>query len=144
MGNLFVPGGLFSISRDIVVGGKIAFHQGEQVTIESITPNPQRPDSKYVVMSTTLNQRFQLKAEDMLLAVETAQDSPLQSTCATCGTSFDPTYKFCPSCGANTETTAQAPAAAPPQVAAPAQIVQPPEPVAVSSEGFPPSVMSTV
>lgn len=48
------------IKRDIVVGGTVAFFEGQQVVIEDVSPNPQRPEYKYVVLSIKLGRRFQL------------------------------------------------------------------------------------
>jgi len=53
------------IARDITIGGKVAFREGERVTVEGVAPHPQMPDHKYVVLSSALQKRFQLKAEDI-------------------------------------------------------------------------------
>jgi len=54
-----------AITQDIIIGGKVAFRTGERVTVEQVAPNAQMPDNKYVVFSTILRQRFQLKAENL-------------------------------------------------------------------------------
>ena len=59
------PGSSCAITQDIVIGGKVAFRTGERVTVEQVVPNVQMPDNKYVVFSTILRQRFQLKAENL-------------------------------------------------------------------------------
>jgi len=54
-----------AIAHDITIGGKVAFRAGEQVKVERIVPHPQLSDNKYVVLSNAMQQRFQLKAEDL-------------------------------------------------------------------------------
>lgn len=75
------------IAEDILVDGKVAFSSGEQVFVEEISPNSKRPEYKYVVNSTMLNQRFQLREEDFVqvarspLAEEPVENpAPLKST----------------------------------------------------------------
>ncbi|MHB8894313.1 MAG: hypothetical protein ACYC99_03930 [Candidatus Geothermincolia bacterium] len=53
------------VARDIDVGGAIAFRQGEQVVIEAVEPNPERPEYKYVVYSSLMMRRYQLRDEDL-------------------------------------------------------------------------------
>lgn len=53
------------ITHDIVVAGDTAFREGERVTVDQVAPHPQMPANKYVVSSTRLQQRFQLKGEDL-------------------------------------------------------------------------------
>lgn len=53
------------ITRDIAVGGALAFRRGEAVTIENIDPNPRRPEFRYVVYSRSLQRRFQLSDADL-------------------------------------------------------------------------------
>jgi len=56
------------IKRRIVVeGGQVAFEAGEQVTVESVQPNPQNPAYKYVVFSSRLQKRYQLSDDDIQL-----------------------------------------------------------------------------
>ncbi len=54
------------ISHDILVNGQVAFRRGEAVAIESVNPDPGRPEYKYVVTSITLNQKFRLSDQDIL------------------------------------------------------------------------------
>lgn len=53
------------VSREITVGGKLAFNEGEVVTVEKIDPNRDRPQYMYVVKSPSLGKRLQLRAEDL-------------------------------------------------------------------------------
>lgn len=53
------------ITHDIIIGGLVAFGAGEHVTVEQIAPHAQMPENKYVVLSTTMQQRFQLKATNL-------------------------------------------------------------------------------
>ena len=54
------------VSRDIPVGDQVAFRKGEQVLVEDISPNPERPECKYVVLSKNLQKRFQLSENDII------------------------------------------------------------------------------
>jgi uncharacterized OB-fold protein len=53
------------IRRDIMVGGLLAFKKDEWVNIESESPDPERPECKYVVLSRALNRRFLLSDTDL-------------------------------------------------------------------------------
>jgi hypothetical protein len=55
----------YTVARDITIGGKLAFEEGETVTVEKVDPNPSRPDFKYVVQSRLLGRRYQLAARDL-------------------------------------------------------------------------------
>ena len=55
------------IQRDIIIGGAVAFKAGERVQVEAESPDPQRPDYKYVVLSKTLSKRFRLSDLDLFL-----------------------------------------------------------------------------
>ena len=61
------------ISHDIVVENQYAFRQGEQVVVERISPNPQRPEYRYVVVSVTLQKRFQLSDANLAFIQQSAQ-----------------------------------------------------------------------
>jgi len=54
-----------TITHDIQVGDELAFHEGEAVQIESISPDPNRPEYKFIVLSKTLNKRFRLSDGDI-------------------------------------------------------------------------------
>jgi hypothetical protein len=53
------------IQRDITISGAVAFKAGERVEIELESPDPQRPECRYVVLSKVLNQRFRLSDLDL-------------------------------------------------------------------------------
>jgi len=59
------PGDVCTVSRDIVIAGRVAFAGGEQVLVEAVVPNVERPSFRYVVLSRVLDQRFQLSDADM-------------------------------------------------------------------------------
>ena len=53
------------IKREILVSGIVAFTRNQQVTVEKVDPNPERPQFKYVVYSRDLERRFQLTDNDI-------------------------------------------------------------------------------
>jgi len=53
------------VTRDIDIGGATAFTRGEQVTIERVEPNPERPEYKHVVFSRLTGRWYQLRDEDL-------------------------------------------------------------------------------
>lgn len=59
------PGSRCIVTRDIQVGGQFAFTRDEQVVVEDVSPNPQQPESKYIVYSQRLQQRYQLSDLDL-------------------------------------------------------------------------------
>ena len=68
-----------TIKRQVIVeGGKVAFEAGEQVEIESVQPNAQRPEYKYVVFSSRLQKRFQLSDNDVQPAPQMPPPQPVQ------------------------------------------------------------------
>jgi len=65
MEGAFYPGQHYSIKRDILVGGQVAFHAGQPVVLVKISTNPQRPEYQFVVYSEALGTSFQLRADDL-------------------------------------------------------------------------------
>ncbi len=63
-----------TVTRDITIGGELAFEEGETVTVEKVDPNPAKPDYRYVVRSRLLGSLYQLREKDLVPAVETAPD----------------------------------------------------------------------
>lgn len=57
-------GQVWQITNDIDIGGTIAFTRGEQVTIASSEPNPQRPEYRHTVYSRLTGNWYQLRDED--------------------------------------------------------------------------------
>jgi hypothetical protein len=53
------------ITHDIKIGDQLAFTAGEQIQIESISPDPNQPENKYIVLSKNLNKRFRLSDGDI-------------------------------------------------------------------------------
>lgn len=54
-----------TVLHDVVIGGAVAFKAGEAVHIEQVSPDPQRPQYKYVVVSRKLAKRFRLSDDDL-------------------------------------------------------------------------------
>ena len=54
-----------NITHDVIVGEQVAFRTGEIVIVEGVSPNPERPEYKYVVTSNTLKRKFQLSDSDL-------------------------------------------------------------------------------
>lgn len=61
---MFNSSSFCTVTHDIMIEGRMAFRAGERVIIQTVSPNQQRPEYKYVVMSAKLGQRFQLREED--------------------------------------------------------------------------------
>ena len=58
---------VFGVMRlEIVVEGPIAFHERELVQVESVEPDSDRPESKYVVRSRSLDRQFRLSDRDLM------------------------------------------------------------------------------
>jgi hypothetical protein len=70
-------GSSYKITHDIVIGDQVAFRSGETVVVEDISPSPQKPEYQYVVLSQSLNQRFQLRDIDI---TEIAPSAPYPVT----------------------------------------------------------------
>lgn len=71
-----------NISRDIIIEDQTAFTRGQSVVVEGISPNPSRPDYKYVIYSPHLQKRFQLSDNDVFPAAvpePEASTSPQQA-----------------------------------------------------------------
>lgn len=62
---MFNSSSFCTVTHDIMIEGRMAFRAGERVIIQTVSPNQQRPEYKYVVMSAKLGQRFQLREEDL-------------------------------------------------------------------------------
>lgn len=58
------------IIHDIKIGGQLAFKADERLEIESVSPDPNRPDYKYVVLSRSLNKRFRLSDRNLSISTE--------------------------------------------------------------------------
>jgi hypothetical protein len=69
-------GTVCQITHDIIVEGQVAFRAGENVSVESISPNPQRPEYMYVVTSSSLQKKFQLSDGDLMTVAPTFQPPP--------------------------------------------------------------------
>ena len=65
MRKTFSPGDLGSIKKSIHIKGELAFRKGERVRIERISPNPERPEYRYVVFSVVLQKFLELSERDL-------------------------------------------------------------------------------
>ena len=59
------PGDKCFVTRKIERNGQVAFTKNQPVIIDSISPNPQAPNYKYIVYSRRLYQKFQLSDADI-------------------------------------------------------------------------------
>ena len=60
------PGTNVTVAVDILVEGVLTFAAGEQVTVQQVAPNPQRPEYKYTVFSAKTNKWFMLRDADIM------------------------------------------------------------------------------
>ncbi|MFH1149381.1 MAG: N-acetylmuramoyl-L-alanine amidase [Actinomycetota bacterium] len=73
MDEQITPGHPCIITKDVMVGERLAFARGESVVVERVVPNAERPRFRYVTYSPRLNLRFQLSdAEIDMMAPATA------------------------------------------------------------------------
>ncbi|MHB8895683.1 MAG: hypothetical protein ACYC99_10985 [Candidatus Geothermincolia bacterium] len=72
----YPQGSVVTVAADVMVNGVPAFARGEQVTIQQVAPNPQRPEYKYTVYSARLSQWYQLRDQDILAQGQAAQPAP--------------------------------------------------------------------
>ncbi len=61
------PGTAVTIASDVVANGAVMFAGGEQVTVQQVSPNPERPEYKYVVYSARSNSWFTLREADFVV-----------------------------------------------------------------------------
>jgi hypothetical protein len=63
-----IPAGSFcTVRHDIMIGPDMAFMAGETVRVEGTSPNPGRPEYRYIITSSKMGQKFQLRDEDLLV-----------------------------------------------------------------------------
>lgn len=77
------PGTIVTIAQDIVVNGALTFARGEQVTVQQVSPNPQRPEYKYTVQSARTGTWFQLRDADIVSQAPQQPQAPAQPQYAT-------------------------------------------------------------
>jgi hypothetical protein len=68
MGDSIEPGAICEIKSDMIIDGQKAFAAGELVSVEKVDPNPQKPQFRYVVRSTSLGRNFQLSEDDFVVS----------------------------------------------------------------------------
>ena len=77
------------LAKEIMVDGKTAFEEYEEVTITKVEPSPIKPNLRYVVFSSRLNIKIRLSKR----AIAITKD------CPHCESLIPETAKFCPQCG---------------------------------------------
>ena len=65
-----------TIAADIAVEGVLTFAAGEQVTVQQVAPNPQRPEYKYTVFSAKTGKWFMLRDADIMAPQPAAYAPP--------------------------------------------------------------------
>lgn len=71
-------GTVVTVASDVMINGVPAFARGEQVTVQQVAPNAQRPEYKYTVYSTRLSQWYQLRDEDIASQAAAPPPAPQQ------------------------------------------------------------------
>ena len=66
-----------TVAADMVVSGILVFGSGEQVVVQQVSPDPQRPEYRYTVMSARTGTWYQLRDAD-IVAPSPAQVQPQQ------------------------------------------------------------------
>ena len=54
------------IRREIMIEGVVVFRERELVQIESLEPDPDRPELRYLIHSNAVDRRFRLSDEDVM------------------------------------------------------------------------------
>lgn len=70
------PGTKVVISNDIIINDAVAFSRGEEVVVETVAPNAQKPEYRYVVTSARLGSKYQLRDADIVLPIPSVQEQP--------------------------------------------------------------------
>ena len=74
-----IPVGMtVTVATDIVVNGVSAFGRGEQVVVQQVSPDPQRPEYRYAVISVRTGTRYQLRDADIVPPFATQPQQPVQ------------------------------------------------------------------
>jgi len=73
-----IPAGTtVTVAADIMVNGVLTFGRGEQVVVQQVSPNPQRPEYRYAVTSARTGAWYLLRDADIMPPFET-QAQPQQ------------------------------------------------------------------
>jgi len=74
-----IPVGMtVTVAADIVVNGVLTFGRGEQVVVQQVSPDPQRPEYRYTVMSARTGTWYQLRDADIVPPFATQAQQPVQ------------------------------------------------------------------
>ena len=71
-------GATVTVAEDIVINGVLTFARGEQVVVQQVSPDPQRPEYRYAVMSARTGTLYKLRDVDIVAPVETQMQQPVQ------------------------------------------------------------------
>ena len=69
-----------TVATDMVVSGILVFGSGEQVVVQQVSPDPQRPEYRYTVMSARTGTWYQLRDADIVppVAAQVPPQQPVQ------------------------------------------------------------------
>jgi len=69
-----------TIAADMVISGILVFGRGEQVVVQQVSPDPQRPEYRYSVMSAKTGTWYQLRDADIMppFATQAQPQQPMQ------------------------------------------------------------------
>ena len=69
-----------TVAADMVVSGILVFGSGEQVVVQQVSPDPQRPEYRYTVMSARTGTWYQLRDADIVppVAAQVPPQQPVQ------------------------------------------------------------------
>lgn len=87
MGFELKQGDVCIIQRQYAEGDEVIFRKGDEVKVELISPDPERPGFKYVVASPTLGKKYRLRGADLE-----------RKFCPKCGAPLDFKLFKCPKC----------------------------------------------
>lgn len=88
MGFELEPGDVCTVQRLFKLDGQVAFNMGDEVRIDAISVDPQRPGFKYMAFSKPLNKYVRLRGVDLE-----------RKYCPMCNHILDPTEFKCEACG---------------------------------------------
>jgi hypothetical protein len=67
-----------TVAAEKVVNGVLAFGRGEQVVVQQVSPDPQRPEYRYSVMSARTGTWYQLRDADIVAPFAAQPQQPVQ------------------------------------------------------------------
>lgn len=67
-----------TVAADIVIDGVLTFARGEQVVVQQVSPDPQRPEYRNTVMSARTGVLYRLRDTDLVAPVAAPVQQPVQ------------------------------------------------------------------